>query len=384
MNKAIIPYIRFALLLSQLCLIGSCATGLNLDYNADNEQELMSRVVRGRSEVDAGMLALDAEVQALIDARIKSSWGAGHKVQELRKFLYHPDELAIGYDRGLTKTAQETFEARSGNCLSLTSLFIAAARHVGVDAHFQTVSVEPSWDYQLNTLIRYEHVVATGRVSVDDNYVVDFLPEFSLTVRKRKKISDRNAVALYYNNIGGEQLVLGNTDKALEKLQQALFLDPYFSSAWNNIGAAYRRIGDKELAEFSYWKAISLDVDNVSALSNLARFYDKQNQPEKSQQFISRVKKYQASNPYFLAAAGRLLLDSGQLIESLDMLIRSIELKQDEPAFYLTIAEIYMVMGKEDLAIEFRHEAEVRRNATPVAPARTMNHRFWSYRLKVN
>ncbi len=176
---------------------------------------------------------------------------------------------------------------------------------------------------------------------------------------------------------------MGNTDEAIENLQQALFVDRESSDTWNNMGAAYSRTGKKKLAEFSYRKAISLDSSNYSALTNLARFYEKENQPEKAEKFISRVERYQANNPYFLAAAGKLLLDAGRFDASLNMLARSIQLKEEEPAFYLTIAEVYTAMGKENLAIEFRNEAQLRHDAKPEAPVRQLNHRFWTYRRGV-
>ncbi len=308
--------------------------------------------------------------------------GRAIKYRNSESFCFTKDELNIGYDTEFTKTAQQTFDSGSGNCLSLTSLFVAAARHVGFNAYFESVSVRPTWDYQRKTMIRYKHVVATGRVAAATHYVVDFLPEFSLDDRSKHKISDRVALGLYFNNIGGENLVLGNTETAIDNLQQALFVDLESSDAWNNMGAAYRRIGKKELAEFSYRKAILLDRYNYSALTNLARFYEKENQLEKAEKFISRVERYQASNPYFLAAAGKLLLDMGRFDASLNMLARSIQLKEDEPAFYLTSAELYTAMGKENLAEEFRSEAQFRHTARPEAPVRQMNPRFWTYRMR--
>ena len=152
------------LMVGQVCLMSACTFGLDFDYNPEVEQELIDRAVPIQPVVDVGMLTLNGDLQALIDTRIKSGWGANYKIQELRELLFNEDELNIRYDTGFTKTAQQTFDSRSGNCLSLTSLFIAAARHTGLDAHFEVVSVHPSWDYQSKTMIRYENVIATGRL----------------------------------------------------------------------------------------------------------------------------------------------------------------------------------------------------------------------------
>ena len=290
------------LLAIAVCMSSSCATRLDFDYSAADEQALLNRVLPNNQQLnsDAPVLVLSEGLRNQIDERIVAKWSSRQKIRELRKFFFHEDELNIQYNADYTKTAMETFETKSGNCLAMTNLFIAAARHAGIDAHFQTVSVKPTWDYQQNTMIRYEHVVATGRASHGEEYVVDFLPDMSLADRTSETISDQRALALYYNNRGAEYLVDGKSEEAIHNLQRALYLNGEFSDAWNNLGAAYRRAGEFELAEFSYRKAVSLNTYNLSALSNLARFYEYNNQPEKAQPFVERVRKYESTNPYYL------------------------------------------------------------------------------------
>ena len=53
-------------------------------------------------------------------------------------------------------------------------------------------------------MIRYEHIVAAGRLDTRDEYVVDFLPEFSSAGKLTRVISDKQAEALYHNNLGAE------------------------------------------------------------------------------------------------------------------------------------------------------------------------------------
>ncbi len=66
------------------------------------------------------------------------------------------------------------FRAREGNCLLVMNLFVAMARHVGVDANFQTVRVRPSWDRRGDLLVISQHINATGRLGVQRRFVVDF------------------------------------------------------------------------------------------------------------------------------------------------------------------------------------------------------------------
>ncbi len=63
-----------------------------------------------------------------------------------------------------TGTAAETFYNRKGNCLAISNLFIAAARHLGLEASYKTLSVRPTWEQAGLTLIRYEHIIAIGKL----------------------------------------------------------------------------------------------------------------------------------------------------------------------------------------------------------------------------
>jgi len=260
----------------------------------------------------------------------------------------------------------------------MTSLFIAAARYVGLDAHFQTVAVDPTWDHEGNTMIRYEHIVATGNLAGGGLYVVDFLPEFVLGDMRTHLISDEQALALYFNNLGAEGVVDGRIDDAILNLRHAINLRPQFSDAWNNIGAAMRRAGEYELAEFSYRRAIHQDYRNYSALSNLAQFYAYRGREKEASQFQGRVNRYRAQNPYFHYFHAQLSFQKGDYDGARKSLKKSIRLKREEPDFYVALAKIHEHMGEEAESIEMLALAEKYRAGILRAPARRMNHRFWS------
>ncbi len=92
------------------------------------------------------IMALSPEIERFIEQRVKRGLPRSARVQELMDALFGKHGLDIAYGNLRTKTAVETFESRSGNCLSFTILFVALARHVGLEAHFQEVSEILSWD----------------------------------------------------------------------------------------------------------------------------------------------------------------------------------------------------------------------------------------------
>ena len=262
----------FSTLSCLVCLSG-CASSVNYDYSPSDEQRLLGEITAGTRLPARDVLYLDEQTRALIDERIDSDWNQFHKLRELRKYLFSKDELNISYDSQDTRTAMETFSAHSGNCLSMTNLFIAAARYVGLSAQFQTVEVRPSWDYEGGTMIRYEHIVATGKLPRSTTYVIDFFPEFVLDEYKSAPVTDRIALSLYYNNLGAENLLDGRPKEAIAFLQTSLQLREDASDTWSNMGAAMRRVGRHDLAEFSYLKAIHQNSRNFSAQNNLVSLY---------------------------------------------------------------------------------------------------------------
>src|SRR5690606_20992439 len=131
------------------------------------------------------------------------------------------------------RTAIETFENRLGNCLSVVSLCIAMARHMGLDVSFPTVRVRPYWDMRGELLVLSQHINATGRLSPDSFYVVDFTPEVVVEQQTSTRVSDDYARALYFNNRGVESMIVGNTDEALPYLRNALWMEPELAIAWN-------------------------------------------------------------------------------------------------------------------------------------------------------
>lgn len=66
---------------------------------------------------------------------------------------------------------------------------------------------------------------------------------------------------------------LGDYDKAIDYLKEAIELNPRNDIAWNNLGFSYYRKGDHDKALEYYRKAIELNPKNDSAWNNLGLIY---------------------------------------------------------------------------------------------------------------
>ncbi len=303
-------------------------------------------------------LHLDEEIKHWLDAQLGPDRGSeAYRVSALQELLYGESHLNIQYSDRKTHTATEVFHARQGNCLSVMNLYVAMARHLGVDARFQTVKVQPSWDRRGGLLVLSQHINATGRLAARRHYVVDFTPEIALQQLTERTISDSAARALHFNNLAVEALVAGETGQALAYVKNALFIDPANSDAWNNLGTAYKLLGNLPMAEFSYHYALRVDEGNATAVSNLVKLYRKRGDEALARRYERIIDGFNRRNPYFQYAQGQRAYRSGDFAGARDHFQRAIRLKEHEPDFHLGLASAHAQLGDFERAQQARDAA---------------------------
>ena len=291
------------------------------------------------------ILALSDDLKIFVDAHIDRKWRSRKRLEKLRRLLFSPDLFAIEYQSGKTKTAIETYESRSGNCLSMTNLFIAMARYSGLDAHYHLVSARPKWEQSGNTLIWTQHINSTGVLRNGDRYILDFLPELRVIRDEMKTVSDRHAQAIYYNNLGAEEILNKQFEKALRYLRMALNVEPRMADVWNNMGATQNRLKRPDLAKASFQQAIILDSFNNTAMSNLSRIYFEEGNVNQGIFFADRVRRHRSRNPYYRYANAKSALAVQDYATAREELIVAIRLKEDEAEFFDALAEVYAGLG---------------------------------------
>lgn len=341
-----------------VALYGCLSIDIDTDFSRDEDihAAIIDQAEDRFAEIDP--LYISDEVKQYIDSYIRSRDGEETRVDKLQDLLYDEDYLNIQYSSERTHTAMEAFHAREGNCLGVMNLYIAMARYVGLDANFQTVEVQPSWDKRGDLLVLSQHINASGRISARRSYVVDFTPEISLQQLTSSVVSDRVARSLYFNNLGVEELIEGNFEEALVYFKNALFLHEGSSIAWNNIGSTYNRLGMPEFAEYSYRMAFSLDDYNATAINNLAKYYRRSGNLRLAAEYSEAIERFNNRNPYYHFAQGSVALENNQLDSARRSFRRALRLKEEEPDFYFALARVHLRLGEEDQAREYAESAE--------------------------
>ncbi len=326
-------------------LAGCVAIDVELEFveNPDIYSQIIHQTSDRYSDIEP--LRLSPEILSMLDAYIGPRDNKEERLHKLQDILYGEEFLNIQYADDTTHTAVEVFAAEQGNCLSVMNLYVAMARYVGLDANFQTVAVQPAWDIRGGLLVLSQHINATGRFNVRRRYVVDFTPEIGLQKLTASIIDDQEARALYFNNLGVEALIEHDFDQALVYFKNALFLDIELSIAWNNIGATYNRLGNREFSEYSYQVAFQKDNTNATAINNLTKFYYDSGKVELARKYEQATEQFNNRNPYFHFARGNLAYNRNNLNAARISYRKAIRLDALEPDFYSALALVYGELG---------------------------------------
>ncbi len=303
------------------------------------------------------MLQMTPEMITFVDSYMD---GARNRYARMKRLVYAiigDGNFELTYD-DKTRTAQETFQEARGNCLSFTNLFIAMARYVDIHAEYQEVDIPPDWSIVGESFLLSQHVNVLVDLGVGLQRVVDFnMYDFQLTY-DRRTISDARARAHYFNNIGVEHMLNGETTLAYANFRQALFEDDRFSPAWINMGVLHRREKYPNYAEAAYKQALEIYQFNLIAMSNLANLYDEEGKTELAEWYLARVQSHRMKNPYYRFQIANAAFIDGDYESAIKNLNYAIGKRDDEDRFYFLLSLSYLMSGEKEQAQRWMTKAE--------------------------
>jgi Flp pilus assembly protein TadD len=304
------------------------------------------------------VLALSAEMQEFLDAHVDRKGSDNLKLHQVASAIIDANTFGVVYD-DRTRTASETFRIRRGNCLSFSNMFVAMARHVGLNVEYQEVDVPPDWTLENDTFVLNQHVNVHVDLGPAGTRVVDFnIGDFKTSYAMRR-ISDTRALAHYYNNIGVERMQAGDTASALSCFRRAIAdNDRGFSPAWTNLGTLYLRNGDRAHAEAAYLQALQASNWDLVAMSNLARLYELIGDRERAAAYQKRVIDHRWRNPYYRHELARRAYSAQNYDEAIGHLKYAIRKRPNEDQFYFLLGLSYLQKGDTRAAQRWLVRAE--------------------------
>jgi Flp pilus assembly protein TadD len=305
-------------------------------------------------------LELSPEMKAFVDQYANRKMGQTGRLRNLIYAVMGEGTFDLIYDE-TTRTAQETFRDQRGNCLSFTNMFVAMSRYVGLDASFQEVFIPPDWSVTGQFFILSQHVNArvnlgSGIAGVDQ--IIDFNMYNFRNIYDQQVISDKRARAHYFNNIGVERMLAGDTELAFTNFRESIREDKTFSPPWTNLGILSRQESFTDYAEAAYLKALDVDETNLVAMSNLASLYEQRGRTQLMEFYRNRVESHRMHNPYYRYQLAHTAFGNGDYDTSIDHLKFAVRKRKNDDSFYFLMSMNYLMKGEKNAAQNWMKKAE--------------------------
>ncbi|MBI1753430.1 MAG: tetratricopeptide repeat protein [Acidobacteria bacterium] len=311
------------------------------------------------------------ELKAFARQHTLNQQGATSKVAALVRAFFAPQEaggLGITYDNAYTRTPIEAWRDRKANCLTLTTMYVAACKSIDLDARYGE-SIRISRWRRVGATVRYErHIVAVVPAGVGQELIADFLPEVRRESQLIAVLEPKRVLALFYSNRAVELMADEKTDEALIHAHQSIQVDPTLGVGWNILGVVQRKQGLEGDAEQSFLKALQADPKDGAPCGNLENLLRAQGRMAEAQTYRDRGLEIRKKDPFFNAFLAEEAFQEGQWEEAGKRIKQAIKLLPQESDFYLIQARINLAQGQRKEAIKSLEKA--RKWALPDMQAR--------------
>lgn len=273
------------------------------------------------TETRSSLFALDADIVQALRLDHAGATVTERRLDLLLSRLYGPTGSRLIYESGHTTGAVETWRNRRGDCLSLTILAYAAARHLGMKAHMQEVRVPLSVDRRdgtdfinghVNVVVRNEaEVTFNGKSFGAGSFIIDFEPQAGAR-RFGQWLTEDAILARFYNNRAAEYWVQQDDARAYAYYRAAIATDPDFAPPYANLAQLYARQGLAADAERLLRHAITLDGPSYAPLRALHQLLLAQGRDAEAQRYADLLAQRRDDDPYYWLGLGLDALRNGR------------------------------------------------------------------------
>ena len=370
--------LNLSLLVTIFLSLTACQSVSKLqNYNAaSHTNKFLDEKFKGykavRVETEAEIFALSEEMKSMAKS-ISFERDTRKKAHKLLQQFFSPENINLAYESGANVVAAQAFKNKEANCLSLTIMAYAIAQEAKLNVAFQGVEVPEYWvrNGRVNMLTGHinltvlqesfpDKVVLWQRTGIE----IDFDPFVNKKSFPKRKIYKNNVLAMFYNNKGATAMVNRDYVSAYAYLKKATSLDPYFSSAWGNLGILYRFKGFQQSAIDTYRYAIYLNKNNLTAMANLSMLLHLNGLYDEARLLDSHIMHKRASNPYYYALLADERFYKGAYNQAISHYKKAIKLNDNIHEFYFGLAKVYYKLNNIKKA-EYYVKKAIAKNRSP-------------------
>ncbi|TFW35820.1 tetratricopeptide repeat protein [Massilia horti] len=281
--------------------------------------------------------------------------------------LYSKGDLMLEYESSITRTAAQTYAARSGNCLSLVIMTAAFAKELGMKVRYNHVFVEENWTRNGALYLVSSHVnLSLGQRSDDllrgsnltRTLTIDFLPPDEASKFHSRELEETDIIAMYMNNRAAEALVQNRVDDAYWWARAALTQQPALGQAYNTLGVIYQRKGELVQAERVFLAVLAREPENVVVMQNLVPVLNRLGKQQEAAAMTARIAQIEPNPPFKFFNEGMLALEHGEFAAAKALFTREVKRApyNDEFHFWLAVACLRLgdaKQAREQLALAY-------------------------------
>lgn len=354
---------KFFIIFYSLLLLGCQSTSIKTTNSEIYTVLYLDDYFKGNQafmiETENEVFSLDSEMQQMVKEKLLPIRDNKKRAKKLLKHIFSKDNIDLAYKSSANLTASQTYHSQIANCMSLTIMAYALAKEAGLDVKFQDVKVPEYWvrNGQYNMLTGHVNLLLTEPKSHNKAVIygkkilqIDFDPDLVKKSFPKRVVNKNTVLAMFYNNKGAHALVEKNYALAYSYLKQATLIDPSYSSAWGNLGILYKLNNHIEFAIKTYEHAISLNNENLTALSNLSYLLQRTHNFVKAEEIEKTILEKRIKNPYYHALLADEAYFRGDNEKALQHYRKAIRMDRRVHEFHFGIAKVYYALKDIDHA----------------------------------
>jgi tetratricopeptide (TPR) repeat protein len=167
----------------------------------------------------------------------------------------------------------------------------------------------------------------------------------------RQLLSRDNNSAHGLNLLGMICVNTGRQEEAVRLIKRAIKLNPVDAQAHGNLGLAYQRMEDLDLAERHLRKSIGIDANKPTIWNSLGNVLRDKGQAADAVKIYERTLRVHGNFPECWTNLSKALVDLGQFERAFQAVSRAIQIDPRLPETHNQMAEVYRKKSKFDLAI---------------------------------
>ena len=155
-----------------------------------------------------------------------------------------------------------------------------------------------------------------------------------------------------YNMMGLATLKLGNKQDAMDLFQTALKINPTFANAYDNVGIVEMMNGNLDAAEDNFMKAMKYNTHNPTAWYHMCQVETRRGNYSKALTWVNHSLHVNPNSSPALTLQGELYLKQGNQAAAINSFKKAQKVKPENIRPYLNLATVYENRADEEFAIE--------------------------------